>query len=110
MDTSFGISKVKDRFGRIWHSFFGEQSRHSMLEGVTLGYLKGKPTAALSSVTLHKGMLPVFCSLSAQSLFTKAPTHPHPASAKGDVSLKLNGGNGGDGGTYRARGTGSTGH
>ena len=43
-----------------------------MLEGVTLGYLKGKPTAALSSVTLHKGMLPVFCSLSAQSLFTKA--------------------------------------
>ena len=37
-----------------------------------VGYLRVKPTAALSSVTLHKGMLPVSCSLSAQSLFTKA--------------------------------------
>ena len=70
--------------------FFGEQSKHSMVARVLpVGYLRVKPTAALSSVTLRKGMLPVHCLLSAQSLFAKAPTHPHPASAKGEVSLKL---------------------
>ena len=56
--------------------FFGEQSKRSMVARVLpVGYLRVKPTAALSSVTLRKGMLPVHCLLSAQSLFAKARRH-----------------------------------